>query len=74
MRKQIDLIILFKMLILHQFFNFSDHELGFQLIEDVPPRVCLSLRDEHHSDSAMVALLRVRPRKVRVIEELSEMF
>ncbi len=74
-RKMIDPLILFKMLILQEFFKLNDQELEFQVNDrrSFEESVGLSVMNSI-PDATTVAFFRDRLLKVGVIEELFEMF
>jgi len=74
-RKRIDPLILFKMLVLQQLFNFSDEEVEFQVNDrrSFEKFVGLGVMNDI-PDATTVAFFRERLRKAGVIEELFEMF
>jgi IS5 family transposase len=74
-RRQIDPLILFKMLILQQLFNLSDSELEFQVNDrrSFEEFVGLGIMDTI-PDATTVAFFRERLRKAGLIEELFARF
>ena len=74
-RKQIDPLILFKILILQQLFNLSDEEVEFQVNDrrSFEEFVGLGVMNSI-PDATTVVFFRERLRKAGVIEELFEMF
>ena len=74
-RKRIDVIIMFKMLVLQQLFNLSDEELEFQVNDrrSFEKFIGLGVMDAI-PDATTVSLFREGLREAGVIEELFEMF
>lgn len=74
-RKRIDVIILFKMLVLQQLFNLSDEELEFQVNDrrSFEKFVGLGVMDSI-PDATTVALFREQLRQAEINEELFHMF
>ncbi len=74
-RKRIDLLILFKMLVLQQLFNLSDDDVEFQVNDrrTFEKFVGLGVMNDF-PDATTVAFFRVRLRKANVKDELFEMF
>ena len=74
-RKRIDVIVMFKMLVLQQLFNLSDEELEFQVNDrrSFERFVGLGVMDSI-PDATTVALFRERLRHAQVSEDLFEMF
>ena len=74
-RKRIDVLIMFKMLVLQKLFNLSDEELEFQVNDcrSFEKFVGLGVMDAI-PDATTVYLFRERLREAGIIEELFEMF
>ena len=74
-RKRIDLLILFKMLILQQLFILSDEELEFQVYDRLSFEEFVGLGVMNNiPDATTIGFFRERLRKAGVIEDLLEMF
>jgi transposase, IS5 family len=74
-RKAIDVILLFKMLILQQFYNISDEELEYQVNDRISFMQFLGLGlEDKVPDSTSIWLFREALKKQNLIEELFEEF
>jgi IS5 family transposase len=74
-RKRIDLLILFKMVVLQQLFNLSDEELEFQVNDRRSFEEFIGLGVMNSiPDATTVAFFRERLRQAGVVEELFERF
>jgi hypothetical protein len=74
-RKRVDLLILFKILVLQQLLNLSYEEIEFQVNHrrTFEEFVCLGVMNDI-PDATTVAFIRERLRKANVIDELFEIF
>lgn len=74
-RRRIDVIIMFKMLVLQQLFNLSDEELEFQVNDRRSFEKFVGLGVMHSiPDATTVSLFRERLRQAGITEELFQMF